>query len=73
MAKRNPGKEDPRIRRSASIFVLRHLMATRRGEYQRALRQVLARAQQANEESMVTDPYQQMKAILDMQLVDLSL
>ncbi|KFM25843.1 hypothetical protein F751_1457 [Auxenochlorella protothecoides] len=64
---------DPRIRRSASIFVLRHLMATRRGEYQRALRQVLARAQQANEESMVTDPYQQMKAILDMQLVDLSL
>ncbi|KAL6778871.1 hypothetical protein ACKKBF_B04265 [Auxenochlorella protothecoides x Auxenochlorella symbiontica] len=63
---------DPRIRRSASIFVLRHLMATRRGEYQRALRQVLARAQQANEESMVTDPYQQMKAILDMQLVDLS-
>ncbi|KDD73766.1 hypothetical protein H632_c1854p0, partial [Helicosporidium sp. ATCC 50920] len=39
--------------------------------YRRALRHVVFRAQAANDGALLSDPYSQIKAMLDMQLVDL--
>ncbi|GAB4814014.1 hypothetical protein N2152v2_001060 [Parachlorella kessleri] len=56
---------DQRIRHYASIFVLRQLMLSRPQQYRRALRQVILRAQQSNDERLLANPYLQVKAMMD--------
>ncbi len=62
---------DPRVRYYAALFVLRSLVTGQPQAYRRALRQVAARAQQANDERLLCNPYLQVKAMLEQQLVDL--
>lgn len=63
---------DPRVRHYASGFVLRLLMARRPAAYRRALRAVVARAQQANDERLLSSPALQVQTMLDLALVDLA-
>lgn len=65
-------EHDSRLRHYAAAFVLRQLLTTRPTTYRRALRAVVSRAQQANDEKLLQSPYLQVRAMLDMRLIELA-
>ncbi|KAL4440437.1 hypothetical protein ABPG75_003438 [Micractinium tetrahymenae] len=62
---------DVRVRHYASVFVLRQLMLQQPLQYRRALRGVVARAQSANDEKLLANPYLQLRAMLDLGRIQL--
>eukprot|EP00887_Chlorella_sp_A99_P002375 scaffold10.g2375.t1 len=62
------GEHDVRLRHAAAAFVLRALAP---GALRRGLRAVVKRAQQANDEKLLQNPYLQVRAMLDLREIDL--
>ncbi|KAL4856367.1 hypothetical protein ACK3TF_003171 [Chlorella vulgaris] len=62
---------DVRVRHYAAVFVLRQLMLQQPLQYRRALRGVVTRAQSANDEKLLSNPYLQLRAMLDLGRVQL--
>lgn len=62
---------DVRVRHYSAVFVLRQLMLQQPLQYRRALRGVVARAQGANDENLLANPYLQLRAMLDQGRVQL--
>lgn len=65
------GEPDVRVRHYAAVFVLRQLMLQQPLQYRRALRGVVARAQSANDEKLLANPYLQLRAMLELGRVQL--